>query len=106
MASDDRLRRAASCCTNILRRYGERASSPASRDLMVAEVEVLAGWLLELDLPPGAVEDGFLPPVDYYLVASHGLEAGRRLRDEVVAVLDRVGVASPDYRLAMPRRAR
>ena len=106
MGSDDRLHRAASCCTKILRRYGERPPTPASRDLMVAEIEVLAGWLQELGLPPGAVEDGLLPPVEYYLVASHGLEAGRRLHDEVIEVLDRVGVTSPDYQPAMPRRAR
>ena len=106
MASDNQLLKAAACCTNILRRYGERAPTSASRDLMVAEVEVLAGWLLELELPPGAVEDRFLPPVEYYLVACHGLEGGRLLRDEVIAVLERVGVTSPDHQLVMPRQAR
>jgi hypothetical protein len=77
---------------SLLQRYhdGERTAAPKER--MAAEVEVVIGWLMELDLPPGVTEDGDLRPVEAYLLALYGHEAGRRLNGEFVEVFERAGM--------------
>ena len=82
--------KAASVCSDILRRYHARGRTLASKDLMVAEVETLLGWLHELDLPLEVDPHGFLVPVQEYLLARHGSEAGVRLFAELVKVIESV----------------
>ena len=83
---------ATAVCTRIMRRYHARERTAASRTLMVAEVETLAGWLQELGLPAGAYGAVFLPPVKDYLFTRYGTEAGERLFAELVAVLEGTGM--------------
>lgn len=92
-AIEDQLQLATVRCLAILRRYYGGEQSARARHLMVAEVEMVVGYLLELDLPPGATQAGVLAPVADHLALRHGVEAGRRLNAEFVAIFEGAGMS-------------
>ena len=83
MLNRDPLDRATACCLSIACRYRTGEGSPRARAQMGAEVETLLAHLLELDLEPSATELRVLGPVEDYLLACFGREAGRRLNDDL-----------------------
>lgn len=85
---DDRLQDATARCLAILLRYRNGERTDATRALMVAEIETVVGWLMELKLPPGTAEYGVLRPVESYLLARFGHEAGLRLNAEFVEAFE------------------
>lgn len=90
---EDRLGTAAARCLAILLRYRNGERTRAARALMTAEIAPVAGWLMELDLPPGATEGGVLTPVESHLLAHFGHEAGRRLNVEFVEAFEAAGMS-------------
>lgn len=90
---EDQLRAATARLMSILRRYllGERTAQ--SSTLMALEIELVVGYLLELDLPDGVAQDYVLAPVADYLMVRHGPEAGARLNAEFVAAFEAVGMS-------------
>ena len=81
---DGQLVVAAARCWSILRRYYVGERTDRARALMCAEIDTLVGWLMELNLPPGAAKREILAPIEAYLLARYGHEAGMRLNAEFV----------------------
>ena len=94
MAISNQFLKAAAVCTDILRRYHVRERTAASKELMVAEVETLLGWLKQLDLPSEVNRHGFLAPVREHLLARYGSKAGGRIFAELIEVLEAAGTSS------------
>ena len=92
MSTGNQLREAAARCFSILRRYHNAEKSAGSRALMEAEVATLVGWLIELDLAEGLAEARVLDPVEEFLVARYGHEAGRRLNGEFIEAFESTGM--------------
>ncbi len=88
----NQMLKASDCCISILRRYRTSDRTAAARDLMVAEVQTVVGWLLELDLPPNRTLGGILVPVERYLLTHYGSEAGRCLNAEFVEAFEKFGM--------------
>jgi len=84
VATDDQLQEAAARCLTILLRYRHGARTAATKAAMVGEIEAVVAWLMELDFPSGVTEGGVLPPVETYLLARYGPEAGQKLKAEFV----------------------
>ena len=91
-ALEDQLQLATVRCLSILRRYHYGEQTSRAKEMMAAEVELVIGYLLELDLPHGATQGGVLAPVAEYLGLRHGPEAGTRLNAEFVAIFESVGM--------------
>lgn len=63
------------------------------RERMTAEVEVLVGWLIELNLPPGRMQTGLLQPVEVWLLERYGPEVGLRINGDFVEAFERAGMS-------------
>jgi hypothetical protein len=92
VAIEDPLREAAARCLSVLLRYRNGDRTAATQGMMIAEIETIVGWLKELDLPPGVTETGVLQPVEEYLLARYGHEAGLRLNAEFVEAFEMAGM--------------
>ena len=92
MKIQHQLRLAAARCLALLQRYHDGERTVAAREKMVAEVEVVIGWLLELGLPAGVTEDGLLGPVEMCLLDRYGHELGQRLNREFVEAFEGSGM--------------
>ncbi len=92
MPIKDQLQVATSRCLSLLKRYeaGERTTEAKAE--MVAEVEVIIGWLMELNLPSGATRRGLLWPVQDDLITLYGHEEGQRLNKEFAEVFEGPGM--------------
>ena len=92
MAIEERLQEAAAQCVAVMRRYHSGERSSAARSRMSAEIDLVVGWLLELDLPPGLAQARVLAPVESYLFARYGHEVGRRLNDQFLDAFEANGM--------------
>jgi hypothetical protein len=92
MLIEGQLQAAAARCLSILLRYRNGERTAATKAMMVAEIEVVVGWLMELGLPSGVVETEVLAPVGTYLLARYGHEAGQRLNTEFVEAFEAAGM--------------
>ena len=92
MSIQHQLCNAAACCLSTLQRYHDAERTAAAKARMAAEVELLIGYLLELDLSPGMAEAGVLKPVGTQLVTRYGHEVGRRLDAEFMKVFEGAGM--------------
>jgi hypothetical protein len=92
MSMEYQLRVAAAHCLSLIQRYHDGARTASAKERMVAEVEMIIGWLLELNLPAGAMEKWVLRPVETHLFAQYGQEVGRRLNAELVEVFEGAGM--------------
>ena len=90
MSMEHQFRKAVARCLSLLRRYHDVGRTAAAK--MAAEVEVVIGWLLELDLPSGAAKVGVLGPVEARLLSQYGREAGRALDEDFVEAFGRAGM--------------
>ena len=100
MAIEDKLQMAVTQCLSLLRRYHDGERTAEARAKMVAEVEVVIGYLMELKLPPGSTVRGILSPVENHLIDLYGHEAGRGLNKDFVEVFEGPGmplVFKPKY---------
>ena len=93
MRADDSLEEGAARCWSIMRRYHGSERKDEARALLIAEVDTLVGWLLELRPPPGAIERRILGPVEEYLLARYGHEVGMRLNAEFVRAFEAHGMS-------------
>ena len=92
MPIQDQLQMATARCLGLLKRYESGERTAEAKAEMVAEVEVVIGWLMELDLPPGATRRGVLLPVEKYLLALYGRGTGARLNSEFTEVFEGPGM--------------
>ncbi len=67
------------------------------------QVALVVGWLGELDLAPGAVEDDVLGPVMAELLARYGHEVGRRLCGDFVGAFEASVLIRNDAEMRPPR---
>ncbi len=84
MTADERVLEAAARCLVILRRYREVERTAETRARMVAEIEVIVGWLMELGLLTDQNQEFILKSVERYLVEQYGLVIGHSLTTQFI----------------------
>ncbi|SIN69184.1 hypothetical protein SAMN05444166_0155 [Singulisphaera sp. GP187] len=71
-----------------IRRYHDAPRTQQSILLMVAEVQMVAGWVHELMLAANEVDELIVHPVRGYLIERYGHELGVRLAGEFLRAFD------------------
>jgi hypothetical protein len=66
-------------CVATMARYHRADRSSEAQEQMIAEIEMLAGWALEMSLVPDDIETMLWQPVREELTARFGHEVGPRL---------------------------
>ncbi|MCA1685022.1 MAG: hypothetical protein LC745_03370 [Planctomycetia bacterium] len=79
MATDRQVQETIAQCLATMARYHEGGRTRCATTLMIAEVQALAAWVLEMDLREGEAVEVILGPVEAELLARYGSELGVRL---------------------------
>src|SRR5262249_25514122 len=81
-------------------RYHDEHRSSQNRALMVVEVQLIAGWVMETGLKPIEADELILQPVGCELLRLYGYEVGPRLYAEFLKAFEdppRAGAVSPAH---------
>lgn len=68
----------ARCVTTVVRDH-DGGRTRYTTISMIAEIQAHAAWVMELDIRPGAADEGILRPVEVGRLARYGPELGVRL---------------------------
>ena len=82
MATERQLQETVARCVSIMVYYHNTTRAPQAKERMIAEVELVAAWVLELDLSPGDTDRHIFRPVEGELLARYGPEVARGLHAE------------------------
>ena len=66
-------------CVSIMASYHDGERTPRATELLAAEVQVVAGWVMEWEQWPRKTRDSILRPVEAELLTLYGREDGGRL---------------------------
>jgi hypothetical protein len=84
MATQRQLQETAGRCVSAMISYHNSGRSEKVHDRMVAEVQMIAGFLEELGLDRGEIDRRIILPVEAELIARYGQVAGSRLAIQFV----------------------
>ena len=77
--------------------YHNEKTARSAREMTVAEVRAVAGWIGELGLDAGETDDGVLRPVGRELLLRYGHEVGPRISAEFLEAFERLdGAVVPE----------
>ena len=78
----------ARCVSIMVYFHNDPERTPKTKERMVAEVQVVAGWVAEMGLKPGQTDELILRPVEAELFARYGHELGLRLNRMFLEAID------------------
>jgi hypothetical protein len=79
MATERQVKETIARCVSIMVCYHNGEKTRLAHDMMVAEVQTVAGWVMEMDLGPCEKDERILHPVERELLMRFGPEVGPRL---------------------------
>jgi hypothetical protein len=95
MATQRQLQETVARCVSIMVYYRNEPRSERTRERMVAEVQLVAGWVMELGLVAEETGRHIFRPLEGELIARFGQAAGSRLHAEFVQAFEGLTMTSP-----------
>ena len=80
-------------CVTVMVHYQNSSHTAKTKELMVAEIEVIAGWVMELELDDSTISKRFLEPVQAELMERYLPKHAFSLNDAFQAAFNGLQVA-------------
>lgn len=85
MMTERQIRETISHCVELMARYREGPRACHRREFMIAEVQAVVGWVVEMKLDPIETDEQILQPVGAALLSLYSYEVGPKLFAEFLS---------------------
>ena len=92
MATERQVQETIARCISTMVFYHNSERSRKTEDRMIAEVQVIAGFVEELGFERGEAEERIIRPVELELIARYGYEVGPRMAVQFANAFQSLGV--------------
>ena len=92
MSINQQLRLVTARCLSVLQRYHDEGRVESAKAKMVAEVELIIGYLIEINPTFRQTETDVLGHVEEHLLSRYGSEAGRRINQDFLDAFEGAGM--------------